>query len=184
MLQRQRATTAALSPPPPTTTSTVTMTPTCAVFLAALVASCLRGALPVKQEVMISQWSKTENETPTSGRLAGCLLSAPTTMRKRRITVSKVDVERDNEGAVLPWCGPLMSLIQNSSGCCGGEREEEEEEERKKDDFQRALHNEPQILTPHEPPEPQVIPNLSDLASEDCSSFSFFIYRLPVLHFS
>lgn len=64
------------------------------------------------------------------------------------------------------------------------EGEEEEEEERKKDDFQRAPHNEPQVLTPHEPPEPQVIPNLSDLASEDCSSFSFFIYRPPVRHFA
>ena len=97
--------------------------------------------------------------------------------------MSKVDVERDSEEVVLPWFGPLVSLMQNSSGCCGGEREEDGEEERKKDHFQRALHNEPEVLTPHEPPEPQVIPNPSDLASEDCSSFSFFIYRPPVHHF-
>jgi hypothetical protein len=37
--------------------------PTCAVFVAALVASCLGGALAVKREVVMSCWSKREIET-------------------------------------------------------------------------------------------------------------------------
>jgi hypothetical protein len=102
--------------------------PTCAVFIAALVASCLGGASAVKRKVVMNCWSKREIETLTSGRLVGCLLSALTTTRKRRTTVSKVNVERDSEGAVLPWCGPSMSLMRDSCGCVVIE-----EEGRKKD---------------------------------------------------
>jgi hypothetical protein len=80
--------------------------------------------MAVEREVVMSCWSKRDIETLTSGRLVGCLLSAPTTRRKGRITVSKVNVERDSEGAMLPWCRPLMSLMRDSSGY-GNEREEE-----------------------------------------------------------
>jgi hypothetical protein len=89
-----------------------------------LVASCLGGALAVEREVVMSCWSKREIETLTSGRLVGCLLSALMMKRKRTTTVSKVNTERDSEGAVLPWCRPSMSLMRDSSGC-GSEREEE-----------------------------------------------------------
>jgi hypothetical protein len=105
--------------------------PSCAVFVAALVASCLGGALAVEREVVMSCWSKREIETLTSGRLVGCLLSALTTTRKRTTTVSKVSVERDSKGAVLPWCGPSMSLMRDSSGC-GSERGRGKEERRTK----------------------------------------------------
>jgi hypothetical protein len=56
--------------------------------------------------------------------------------------VSKVNVERDSEGVVLPWCGPSMSLMRDSSGC-GSEREEEG----RKKDAQSSSWNRSHVAT-------------------------------------